>query len=246
MRTAMLKDSLSRGKNVIIDNLNTDTKHFDEICEIAQYTNRDVQVYEKSFFVELKIALARNANRDKPVPEDVIKRKWEEMGGVGHKHYKARSVTFTKRENLIDMQNTTLPKAIICDLDGTLAIINGRSPYDTAKSANDIPNKAVIETVKLFSNAGQKIIFCTGREEKFRDVSQLFIECHTGLSPEQYELLMRSDEDNRKDNKVKQEIYDQHIKPRYYVTFVLDDRNSVVNMWRENGLSCFQVNSGDF
>ena len=56
---------------------------------------------------------------------------------------------------------------------------------------------------------------------------------------------MRQDGDFRRDDIVKQEILDKYIdKDR--VLFVLDDRDQVVDMWRRNGLTCFQVAEGDF
>ena len=65
-----------------------------------------------------------------------------------------------------------------------------------------------------------------------------------------FPLLMRSDGDNRSDYIVKKEIYEQNIRDWQDVLFVLDDRNSkkcpVVDMWREQGLTCFQVAEGDF
>jgi hypothetical protein len=52
--------------------------------------------------------------------------------------------------------------------------------------------------------------------------------------------------DMRNDSIVKEEIYEEHIKPRFNVRFVLDDRDRVVKMWRENGLKVLQVAEGDF
>lgn len=43
----------------------------------------------------------------------------------------------------------------------------------------------------------------------------------------------------------KSELFDKHIRGRYFVDFVLDDRNQVVNFWRHIGLTCFQVAEGD-
>ena len=43
------------------------------------------------------------------------------------------------------------------------------------------------------------------------------------------------------DSIVKQEIYDNFIKPFYDVILVVDDRESVVQMWRNNGLHVIQV-----
>jgi hypothetical protein len=60
------------------------------------------------------------------------------------------------------------------------------------------------------------------------------------------ELYMRAAEDKRDDRIVKQEIYEANIKPRFNVRFVLDDRDRVVKMWREQGLKVLQVAEGDF
>lgn len=59
-------------------------------------------------------------------------------------------------------------------------------------------------------------------------------------------LLMRKTADNRKDFIVKKEIFDAEIRHKYQTEFVLDDRNQVVDMWRnELKLPCFQVYYGD-
>jgi len=50
----------------------------------------------------------------------------------------------------------------------------------------------------------------------------------------------------RKDVIIKQEIYEEHIKDKYDVLFVMDDRNQVVEFWRSIGLTCFQVAEGNF
>jgi hypothetical protein len=65
------------------------------------------------------------------------------------------------------------------------------------------------------------------------------------LSEDEYTLLMRKDGDFRADHIVKQEILDKHID-KERVLFVLDDRQQVVDMWRRNGLVCFQVAEGNF
>ena len=57
---------------------------------------------------------------------------------------------------------------------------------------------------------------------------------------------MRKSGDNRSDAIVKREIYETHIKDRYQVDYVLDDRYSVVRMWRELRLTVLQVAEGNF
>jgi hypothetical protein len=58
--------------------------------------------------------------------------------------------------------------------------------------------------------------------------------------------MMRKQGDFRRDSIVKKEIYDNDIKGKFDVEFVLDDRQQVVDMWREIGLKCLQVAPGNF
>ena len=47
------------------------------------------------------------------------------------------------------------------------------------------------------------------------------------------------------DDKLKKQFLDDHVDIGD-VFLVVDDRQKVVNMWRENGLTTFQVDKGDF
>ena len=60
-------------------------------------------------------------------------------------------------------------------------------------------------------------------------------------------LYMRPADDYRKDDEVKYEMYKEHVDDKYFIHYVLDDRNQVVDMWRDKcNLTCFQVAPGDF
>jgi hypothetical protein len=134
--------------------------------------------------------------------------------------------------------------AIICDLDGTLAIIGDRSPYDGSSCDKDKPNWPVILCVLAMYREKYDIIFMSGRYSKYRAPTEVFIK--RWLPDVPYELFMRANGDNRKDAIVKQELYDANVRNQYNVLFVLDDRNQVVDFWRSIGLTCFQVAPGDF
>ena len=136
--------------------------------------------------------------------------------------------------------------AIICDLDGTLAINNhGRSYYDATDCDKDSLNKPVATVVRWAELAGCGIIFLSGRENKYSGPTQRFLDKHE--FDEDYVLIMRKDEDNRKDSIIKWELYEKHIKPmNVNILFILDDRNQVVEMWRSKGFTVFQVANGDF
>jgi hypothetical protein len=57
---------------------------------------------------------------------------------------------------------------------------------------------------------------------------------------------MRDIYDSRRDSVVKREIFEREVRDRYHVVGVFDDRMQVVKMWRELGLTVFQVAEGDF
>lgn len=256
-RNYLIRDALKRGKNVIIDNLNINRRHFDDVCKIAKSVNVDVQVLEKHFFVELDEAIARDAKREgkAKVGEEIIKKWWKEAGGKMSKFYHPRVEVFTQRNGNVTSTvsgptwDESLPTAVLCDLDGTLALIHNRSPYDASDcDIKDLPNVPVIETILAHYEKGRKIIFCSGREDKYRPETIRFIEMHCTIAekPIEYELHMRKTADFRKDALIKEEIYETNIEGKYNVLCVLDDRNQVVDFWRNKGLTCFQVAPGDF
>mgnify|MGYP003136180466 CR=1 FL=1 len=152
---------------------------------------------------------------------------------------------------------------IICDLDGTLCNIDHRLHFVQVAQGerkdwnsffsgapNDTINEPVLEVLDRFRFASDEfeIIFCSGRPERCRADTvewlkkNYFIERRGHLH---YKLYMRKDGDYRRDDIVKEEILNEHID-RNRVLFVLDDRDQVVDMWRRNGLTCFQVAEGNF
>ena len=135
-------------------------------------------------------------------------------------------------------------KAIICDIDGTLALKQDRDPYDHKKSDTDLLCKEVKNLLVLYKSNGYKIIIFTGRQIRFKEVTLQWLQ----TNQVEYDIIeFRKDDDNRIDSEVKFEMYNKFIKDKYDIEFVLDDRNQVVDMWRkELGLKCFQVNYGDF
>ena len=139
-----------------------------------------------------------------------------------------------------------MTKALICDLDGTLALIGDRDPFEPETMEHDVLNPAVANILEVYRDQTLfelQIIFVTGRFEKYRQQTDRWLEKH-GIT--NYVLYMRKDKDFRKDIVYKKEIYRTHIKDKFSVLFVLEDRDQTVRMWRELGLSCFQVAYGAF
>lgn len=131
------------------------------------------------------------------------------------------------------------------DLDGTLALMNGRKPFDWERVGEDLPNVPVVKIAKILLRDGQQLGFLSGRMEKSRRRTELWLLHHL-IIPEVKHLWMRADDDYRPDEVVKSEIYREQIAPVHEVEAVFDDRDKVVRMWREIGLTCFQVADGNF
>jgi len=146
-----------------------------------------------------------------------------------------------QKNNMIDLGN--LPKAIIVDIDGTLAYMINRTPFEYHKAITDGVHYDVLDVVKKYKEDDCEIILLSGRDGGCRDVTLEWIM--TNDIPYD-ELCMRTHKDNRPDDIVKEELYNQYVRDKYNVLFVLDDRNRVVDMWRKIGLRCFQVAEGNF
>lgn len=142
---------------------------------------------------------------------------------------------------------TTKPKAIICDLDGTLALMGDRSPHDASTALEDALNHPIANILEVYSHQKLydiRLLLVTGRQEKYRGVTEQWLQKHQITHYEQ--LYMRPENDQRKDYVLKREIYERDIRNRFEVLFVLEDRDQVVRMWRGIGLTCLQVEYGDY
>jgi predicted kinase len=232
VRDVLIIKALEEGKHVIVDDTNLATSnetHIRQMIEAFNKANNDtVQVELVEFDTPLEECIARDAKRPKPVGAKRIRE-------MHRQHYAVK--------NTIE-QDETLPKALICDLDGTLALLNGRNPFDAALCESDILNKPVAKVLNTFQDLGYKILFLSGRKEEHKPHTLRWLAQHNIT----FDVLeLRKTDDSRMDAIVKKELFETHIANKYYVEFVLDDRNQVVDLWRnELGLTCFQVNYGDF
>jgi len=85
-----------------------------------------------------------------------------------------------------------------------------------------------------------RLIIFSGRDGKYKEETELWLEEH---NIEYDELHMREEDDSRKDSIIKKELYEEHVKGKYRVLGIFDDRPQVRRMWIEEGLfvfSCYQ------
>jgi hypothetical protein len=159
--------------------------------------------------------------------------------------------------------DNNMPNKIICvDLDGTVANVDHRRQYVATKPKNwaawnaAMANDTVHHDIKFiidmfrFANVNHPdhedeiaIIFCSGRGEETREVTERWLK-DNGFTYEQ--LYMRSEGDYRKDSIVKVELLDQ-IRKDWGPPFLwFDDRSSVVQAIRAQGVRVLQVADGKF
>lgn len=243
-RTAV-RALLATGRDVIADDMNLRPKYVREWVRFARANGAEVEVTE--FPISVEEAIERDAARDRVVGAEVITRMAQKYLQKGHLQPIPDEVFDLEPGIEPYAAKEGAPAAIIVDIDGTLALHNGRSPYDLSLCGDDLPNHAVIEAVRAAYNAGMRIVFCSGREDYARDATRAWLLKHIdrGFVLDSL-LLMRAADDKRKDSIVKRELFDTHVRDHFDVRYVLDDRQQVVDMWRGLGLTVFQVAEGDF
>jgi predicted kinase len=179
-RDSLLTTLLRKGYNVVIDDTNFDERScWKAVSELLDRLDIDVTLREQCFPIDLEEAIARDSKREgnARVGAEVITRMWKKhLKGNPTALNSPRTEVFYKKVQPELVQDPNLPKAVICDLDGTLALIGDRSPYDASRCDEvDIPNKPVVEAIKAFHRMGYKIIFLSGRDEKDRRPTERFI-----------------------------------------------------------------------
>jgi len=152
----------------------------------------------------------------------------------------------------------------IFDLDGTLALCDHRLPVleDTSLPGNarwdkfyamcdrDEPNRSVIQVFGALSSQGNDIMIFTGRSEVVRKKTEQWLQRHLyPLGPWKLPpMLMRPEHDYQPDVELKRGWYlnqlDKYNRERLVAVF--EDRSRVVKMWRDLGVTCFQVKDGEY
>lgn len=235
-RDRLIRHALEHGSTVISDDTNLAYKHEKRLRELAKEYDATFEV--KTFNTHLEECIRRDSLRTgkAKVGEKVIR----EMA----KQYELGPKQVQTAQYFNDPQ---LPRAIICDLDGTLALSDGlRNPYDHENCDGDLLNTPIANLVNNYADLGFKILYVSGREHKYESQTVTFLNRHS-CPTDPLMLFMRACGDHRPDNIVKRELFDNNIAGKWFIEFVLDDRNRVVNMWRRSlGLTCLQVAEGDF
>lgn len=237
---ALTRTYLRRGLDVVTDDTNLRPRYVREWRKLASSCGAEFAVQE--FVLPVEDAITRDATRAHPVGPDVIRRMVEK---------------FTTKGALLPVPDeqepealrpyvapADAPDAVLVDIDGTLARMVGRGPYDLDRVHEDEPVEHIVALVAALRR-DHHVIFMSGREDTCREQTEAWLAQHVDRA-EWEPLHMRAAGDRRRDSLVKADLFDTHVRDHYDVRLVLDDRNQVVHMWRGMGLTCLQVADGNF
>ena len=252
-RNELIELCILNGFNVIVDDTNLHEKHFVQIAGLIEnwkeyYRDPDgtpikVKIETKDFTdVPLKECIENDLKRERSVGKDVIMKMYNQ---------------FLKPPDADPIKyNPKLPDCIICDIDGTLSHMTDRTAFEWDKAGGDRVDETIKGVLDTYSFMGMyehidtfsavdcpNILLVSGRDEGCKDQTVSWLDKHQVSYDE---LFMRPKGDTRKDVEIKTEIYENRIKDKYNVLFVLDDRNQTVEGWRKLGLKCLQVQEGEF
>lgn len=246
IRDNLITQFLAAGYCVIVDDLNLSPKHE---ARIRQLVGKKATVETKDDFMamELDQLIYRNNNRpeSEKVPEKIIRQLYEQFcKSVVSKEEKAKIYHEKTVERFYIPYNPDLPDCYLFDVDGTLALMNGRAPYDWHRVGEDLPNEPVVRILRfLYNNSSASIFIVSGRDGICKEETKLWLDTY---EIPYTRVFMRDVGNNEKDAIIKERIYRENFEGQWNVLAVFDDRSSVVQMWRELGLLCLQVAPGDF
>lgn len=222
VRDSIIRQALRDGFSIVVDDTNFG-KHEEDIRALVSSNSQkfDYEVVVVDFTdIPLEECIKRDKARERTVGEDVIRRMYNQ--------YIRKPIDPAP----IDLK---LPWCTLVDIDGTVAKMHDRGPFEWHKVGQDKPRHHVLDAAIGTTIHGQsELIFLSGRDGICRPQTEAWIDLHTGIKSPR--LFMRPQGDCRPDTEVKEEIYRREILGKYNVTAVFDDRAQVCRMWKELGL----------
>lgn len=231
MASAIAKECLIAGVNVIIDDTNLNAGTLTSWIDMAKRMNQKYELEEMQ--TPWEICVERDEKRENSVGRSVI---------VG---MALKAGLYPKPEKGV----------ILCDLDGTLADVDHRLHFvknvekkDWDGFFNAIPKdklrKEVADMVLKHEEAGRKIFIITARPERFRDLTETWLEKKFKGYRFWEAIIMRPDGDSRPDTEIKSKMLETYFPDISWIKEVIDDRPSVIRMWKEKGLKVVDVGPG--
>lgn len=234
-QNSMINEALKAGKIPIVDATHLDLKY------IKEYAFWNVPIEIVWFDINPGVAWIRDQKRTRVVGEDVILKQ--------HDRYWKLKEKFQKNPEQFEFPTVSIdndpkkPACVVVDIDGTLAHMEFRSPYDWHRVGEDIVDKATKSLLwDLHRSQDTKIIICTGRDAICLSETEKWLQDNN--IP--YDgIFIRPAKDQRPDWVVKEEMW-RTITKTFYIEYMVDDRLQVVRRARALGFKVMNVEYNNF
>lgn len=227
VRNQIILESLKRNRNVVVDDTNLNPIHVTNITNLVE---------------KLEHVIVEIIPFDVDINECIDRDKKRKIGKVGKGVIMGMYNQYIRKTENIPYDES-LKNCIIVDIDGTLAKANGRNHYDMTKVSEDLPVDHIITLVQQLESLYFIVVFSGRSDDCEKDTRKWLINNQVPFD----QLQMRKFGDMRKDSIIKKELFDKYIRNKFNCAYVIDDRNQVVDMWRNDlGLPCIQVADGNF
>ena len=240
IETEIVENGMRDGKTIILDDTNLNPKYIQPWYNLAEKYGYEVE--KKEFYIPFKEAMKRSKARKEAgglyIPKDVMQSFYKRY----YKDEYEKELTDYRVFNSIK-QEGGLPSCIICDLDGTLAMHTGRSPFEWDRINEDAIDERLSTMLKYCAKQKVEIVFLTGRPDNVREDTEKWLRKNFNSA---FTLLMRDSKDFSHGQDTKKALYEKHILGKYNVLCVFEDSNKCVDMWRNLGLLTLQVQNGDY
>jgi predicted kinase len=243
IREELIKSRAWDGADIVIDNTHLNPKTLEQIKSFCESEGYVIEIVDFRH-VSLEECIRRDSLREgsSKVGEKVIRDMYNKF------------MSDSLDRNLPEWNPNSLPDCIIVDIDGTLAKMKDRGPYDEDKVYNDDVRNHVLTTVKALKmiHPEFKVFIFTGRSEKCSKQTIKWLEDKCSFFVSNYhdeedhfrinvELHMRKVGDKRRDSLVKMDLYNEYVKDKYNTIVVFDDRPQVIReCWKVLNLPVFQ------
>lgn len=260
---------LKRRRLTVIDATNLSGRERARFIGLAQ--KFDVPTVAVVLDLPFEVCLDRDANRaDRTVGEEVLRRQYgtlrenfDRLHDEPHDSVtvldsteEVAAVEFDRRgpsQRSADAPDgdSAPPPAVVIDLDGTLASNQWREHFVDrdepdwhaffASMEHDAPVPPLVELTRWLSR-DVEVIVVTGRPADWEPTVRRWLGEHGVMYDE---LFMRPADDHRPDHVMKRHLFEDAISPRWNVRLVVDDRDQVVEMWRDQGLCVLAAEDPD-
>lgn len=225
LQASWIDTSIARGNNVIICDTNLTPRNWRHIAE--QFSNAGYSVWFKFFSVDWKTAVERDNARPNGVGYSVLAQQFEKIHAFQYEQ--ERSV----------LRNASGTPAVLCDIDGTLAHMTTRGPYDYDKVDTDSLDDEIFDILRGLSRLGYAIVIVSGRDGICKEDTYNWLLANLRNVP--FYHYQRAVGDKRPDDVIKEELLEQIVAYGFCPKMVFDDRPRVTRKWRALGLKVFQV-----